>query len=271
MLMPGRSYQPEDYRFGFNGQEKDDEINGSGNLNTAMYWEYDTRLGRRWNLDPNPNPSISNYAVFANNPIWFSDPLGDTVKVDNKGGILSNDKKDNLVYMLDKGKFSSIGELGKKIDANTIYANAGEENAKEAKGIYNPFTFKKNVQNKGKWDLKNNKNTIYGLANDGKTKFDFQGKEMESQDIGNHHFGVVGKAYGLFSEDFMLRQAGEAQIGAGTSKPEWQPVIKTTTDTYIEHGMKVKTTEIIKLPPYGDDPRDQEWIKAGFKYYKNIK
>ena len=94
---------------------------------------------------------------------------------------------------------------------------------------------------------------------------------MESQDIGNHHFGVVGKAYGLFSEDFMFQQAGEAQKGAGTSKPEWQPVIKITKDTYIEHGMKVKTTEIIKLPPYGDDPRDQDWIKAGFKYYKNIK
>ena len=22
------------------------------------------------------------------------------------------------------------------------------------------------------------------------------------------------------------------------------------------------------LPPYGDDPRDQAWIKAGFNYYK---
>lgn len=71
-----------DYLYGFNGQEKTDEISGEGNHNTAMFWEYDTRLGRRWNQDPKPNPSISNYAAFANNPIWFSDPLGDTITVD---------------------------------------------------------------------------------------------------------------------------------------------------------------------------------------------
>jgi hypothetical protein len=52
MLMPGRKYNSNAYRWGFNGQEKDDEVYGSGNLNTAMFWEYDTRLGRRWNVDP---------------------------------------------------------------------------------------------------------------------------------------------------------------------------------------------------------------------------
>jgi RHS repeat-associated protein len=67
------------YRYGFNGQEKDDEVAGAGNSYTAMFWQYDSRLGRRWNLDPKPNSSVSQYAAFANNPIWFSDPLGDTV------------------------------------------------------------------------------------------------------------------------------------------------------------------------------------------------
>ena len=63
------------------GQEKDDEISGSGNHTTAMFWEYDTRLGRRWNLDPKPNISISQYATFANNPIGLADINGDTVKI----------------------------------------------------------------------------------------------------------------------------------------------------------------------------------------------
>src|SRR5690606_14249008 len=66
----------EDYRFGFNGQEKVNEIAGIGNHNTVLFWEYDTRLGRRWNLDPVDQIGISNYAAFANNPIWFDDPLG---------------------------------------------------------------------------------------------------------------------------------------------------------------------------------------------------
>lgn len=61
-----------------NGQENDDEITGNhGTHTSAMYWEYDSRLGRRWNLDPKPIKGISDYACFANNPILLSDVNGD--------------------------------------------------------------------------------------------------------------------------------------------------------------------------------------------------
>jgi hypothetical protein len=81
MVMPGTKFtdaQAEKYRYGFNGQEKDDEVSGDGNHNTAEFGELDTRLGKRWNQDPKPNPSISNYAVFANNPIVNIDIALDT-------------------------------------------------------------------------------------------------------------------------------------------------------------------------------------------------
>src|SRR5690625_4811375 len=64
------------YRFGFNGQEKVNEMSGMGNHNTAEFWEYDTRLGRRWNLDPVDQISVSNYAVFRNNPLVYTDVDG---------------------------------------------------------------------------------------------------------------------------------------------------------------------------------------------------
>lgn len=84
------------YRFGFNGQEKDDEIAGEGNINTAMYWEYDTRLGRRWNLDPKPVVGLSEYACFANNPIWYRDINGDSPTWhQDKAGNLVADEGDN--------------------------------------------------------------------------------------------------------------------------------------------------------------------------------
>ena len=69
-------YNP--YRFAFNGQEKIDEIAGAGNHNTAEFWEYDTRTGRRWNIDPMSSkyPWQSPYAVFNNNPIFYKDILG---------------------------------------------------------------------------------------------------------------------------------------------------------------------------------------------------
>ena len=85
--MRGVKKRVSGYRFGFNGQEKDDEIFGSsGTSYTAEFWQYDSRLGRRWNLDPKPNPSISRYAAFAGNPILYSDVKGDTVRIRGKDG-----------------------------------------------------------------------------------------------------------------------------------------------------------------------------------------
>ena len=65
------------YRYGFNGQEKSDEIKGEGNSYTALFWEYDPRTGRRWNIDPKPTIGISVYSCFENNPLLLVDINGD--------------------------------------------------------------------------------------------------------------------------------------------------------------------------------------------------
>ncbi|GAB2808386.1 hypothetical protein GCM10027043_04390 [Ferruginibacter profundus] len=76
MIMPGRKFtQGSSYRYGFNGQEKSEEI--SEGLTTAQFWEYDSRIGRRWNKDPKPDVSTSLYSCFLGNPIFNSDILGD--------------------------------------------------------------------------------------------------------------------------------------------------------------------------------------------------
>ncbi len=76
MTMPGRKYEPTTkYRYGFNSQEKSSEI--FENSTTALFWEYDARIARRWNLDPEPELGVSEYACLGNNPIWFYDLLGD--------------------------------------------------------------------------------------------------------------------------------------------------------------------------------------------------
>ncbi|MFM6933803.1 MAG: hypothetical protein ACKOXP_00015 [Flavobacteriales bacterium] len=67
-----------DYRFGgSNGQEKTNEVSGNGNHYSAEFWEYDPRLGRRWNIDPVVKEHRSPYDVFSNNPIIMVDPNGD--------------------------------------------------------------------------------------------------------------------------------------------------------------------------------------------------
>jgi hypothetical protein len=100
--MPGRTFtSPIKYRYGFNGQESDFEIfNSGGSAYTAEFWEYDSRLGRRWNVDPafKAKPWMSPYHAFSNKPIWNIDPNG------------ANDDE----YDKDGKKISPLG--GDKID-----------------------------------------------------------------------------------------------------------------------------------------------------------
>jgi hypothetical protein len=89
------------YRFGFQGQEGDDEVAGSGNSYTAEYWQYDSRLGRRWNLDPIPQIHISDYAAFANSPVVMVDINGDKVDLSK---FLKKDKKNDTKKEQESGK-----------------------------------------------------------------------------------------------------------------------------------------------------------------------
>lgn len=80
--LPERNAGLTNGRYGYQNQESVDEINGKPKTHyTAEYWEYNSLTGKRQNLDPKSNPSISSYATFANNPIFYSDPLGDTIRI----------------------------------------------------------------------------------------------------------------------------------------------------------------------------------------------
>jgi RHS repeat-associated protein len=52
MLMPNRHGQDDDYRYGFQGQENDDEIKGKGNSVNYKYRMHDPRIGRFFAVDP---------------------------------------------------------------------------------------------------------------------------------------------------------------------------------------------------------------------------
>ncbi|TNE82444.1 MAG: hypothetical protein EP332_00195 [Bacteroidetes bacterium] len=82
MLMPDRQWYANSdssgYRFGFNGQEKDDEIKGPGNSVTFKYRIHDPRLGRFLSVDPlfMSYPWNSSYAFAENTPISCIDLEG---------------------------------------------------------------------------------------------------------------------------------------------------------------------------------------------------
>jgi hypothetical protein len=79
-IMPGRNFNANSYRYGFNqGSEKDDEISGSGNHFTTKFREGDTRLLRWWSVDPKARlqPWQSPYNYMDGNPVAKNDPDGD--------------------------------------------------------------------------------------------------------------------------------------------------------------------------------------------------
>lgn len=88
--------------------------------------------------------------------------------------------------------------------------------------------FYSQVRNRGPWDYK------------------FQsGRQYEN--FGNFHFGATGPAAGIKPE-VLLRAAGWAQDRAGTREES----------NGIWYGPA----------PYGDDPTDQVWIRAGIDFAK---
>jgi len=73
MLVPHRTFSSPEYRYGFQGQEMDDEIKGNGNSLNYKYRMHDPRVGRFFAVDPlfREYPHNSTYAFSENSTIAF--------------------------------------------------------------------------------------------------------------------------------------------------------------------------------------------------------
>ncbi|WP_405081039.1 polymorphic toxin type 44 domain-containing protein [Paenibacillus chitinolyticus] len=95
--------------------------------------------------------------------------------------------------------------------------------------------FASKVPSGGPWDYKK----VYKNA-DG---YGFGGNWMRGEDLGNMHYGYVGRAAG-FSNTLLSSAAGAYQIYSGTASIGW-------------------------WNSYFDDPMDQEFINLGVNYWNN--
>jgi RHS repeat-associated protein len=78
MVQPGRKYSDTKYRFGFNGKENENDINGEGNCLDFGARIFDSRLGKWMSVDPlqAKYPGLSPYNFVANSPMNSIDPDG---------------------------------------------------------------------------------------------------------------------------------------------------------------------------------------------------
>jgi len=75
MTMPGRTFNSSEYRYGFNGMEKDDEVKGEGNSINYKARIYDPRIGKFLSIDPltRSYPMLTPYQFASNTPIQAID------------------------------------------------------------------------------------------------------------------------------------------------------------------------------------------------------
>ncbi len=78
MTVPNRNYSSPSYRYGFQGQEKDDEIKGNGNSINYKFRMHDPRVGRFFAVDPlSPQyPHYTPYSFSGNKVIAFMELEG---------------------------------------------------------------------------------------------------------------------------------------------------------------------------------------------------
>ena len=101
-LMPGRDANSSNYRFGFNGMEKDDEMKSKGNSYDFEARIYDPRISRFLTIDPEAKtyPMWTPYCFAANSPLRWIDEDGKGPKDRIQKGISFL----GIPYHQDKGK-----------------------------------------------------------------------------------------------------------------------------------------------------------------------
>jgi hypothetical protein len=118
----------DDYRYGFQGQEKDNEIKGEGNSVNYTYRMEDTRLGRFFSVDPltAKYPFYSPYAFSGNRVIDATELEGlEPNNVHSEEGINGAGQFDNLGQYTNRGAEARFGSKGKEFTAQELFDNDG--------------------------------------------------------------------------------------------------------------------------------------------------
>ncbi|MBK7010194.1 MAG: RHS repeat-associated core domain-containing protein [Saprospiraceae bacterium] len=123
MVMNDRkgSYTTQDYRYGYNGKENDNEVKGESNQQDYGFRVYDPRVGRFLSVDPLKDQfsGWSPYNYTMNSPINMIDPDGrapENIGVDRNGNVVYDDGKNdgNLFLVKDgAGKLYNSDDLQK--------------------------------------------------------------------------------------------------------------------------------------------------------------
>lgn len=119
MLMPSRTSNSDNYRFGFNGKENDNEVKGIGDQQDYGMRIYDPRLGRFLSVDPLTlkYPWFSPYQFAGNDPIWATDLDGKEAKIE----IGKNSFEIDAFYVAEQKVLDNIDVIELQSNMNEVF------------------------------------------------------------------------------------------------------------------------------------------------------
>ena len=209
------------YRYGFNGQEKSDDVT-DGNY-TAEFWEYDSRIGRRWNVDPVPKVYESPYCVLGNSPISVKDPNGADSLFYNQDGSEARRvtfKGENTYWLQHNNGNIKIGDKN-YFQGNSYYSFFGDP-SKPKQTLFNKV-------DKSLGNIKNEINCIVENKYDGEShlsfwtnsgghdKFDYKNDPMFGENSTTAYL-IEGKLYNRNEMGMIFWGATAAKTGVSWTK-----------------------------------------------------
>jgi len=260
--------------FGY-GEGSGYQTDGDSGLRLLGHRYYDSRTGRFISQDP-AGAGGNWYAYCDNNPVSGRDPSGlDTTfstGLNSNGSLPSEQQiqeqalaggaqpgdsytttyKGETIYHGNLPAGSILSFQGYHLLVPPGVSISNNINRASLNGAFNPagmLWFRNQVRN--------NKDRHLPLTG-GNASWDYKQLNSNYGSFGNFNFGAGAAAMAdqnNWTQEFVLRMAGAAQVSSGTSKPGWGSPGNLWNP--FDHGTS----------PYGDDPADQALIKAGWNYY----
>ncbi len=183
-----KEYNYTNITLGHNGQKLSKEI--SPTAQTALFWEYDADIARRWNVDPVVKANESPYLTFAGNPIYLVDINGDDWSVSTK----TNGKKTEVTFTFTGAVVNLSSKKYKKWEMKKIISRMKKdiEATYQAKGQDVVFKTVARIREIKKiTDIKKNEHAI--IISDGWLKIDGAPDQTQRHDMGVGTSDIFGK------------------------------------------------------------------------------
>ena len=275
--MNGRGFHG-DYRFGYQGSEKDNEVSGDGNSYTTEFRQLDPRLGRWFSVDPVFQPWQSPYTSMDNDPVNLTDVLGDdAVKDGDKGKSLGENHEDKTPNGNGAENFNPHGDKprldGGKEKRNITIPSEIKENATKAKKWWSwnkvKNWFKKEQKNSVDLGITPEKGeTVFGTLKKNYPKKKIKHKVTENKVVNEDKFKnhcAINLSETLSKSGFSLKgRSGTRCWGDVDDKKCGQHIIRATD---MINAIKEKADNAVELT--GENFNEYVKGKKGIIYFED--